>query len=254
MRNGAAAPREVLTTLRRQRAHVIFWSPRPPTNLTLQPHETTSGTRPLSLRPGPQPVAPVPEVDPDAPLVLSIQRGDLDAFRTLVERHERRVIGLVMRMLHCDRALAMDVTQEVFLRVYRGIPTLVLQARFTTWLHTVAMNYCIGEYRKTKALKRNRRTLSIDQPIAGTDDLTIEPKATTPGPSEAAHHKEIAVAVREAVNELPEEFRHAVLLRDLQGLSYEEIGEILGVPPGTVRSRIHRGRLLLQEKLAEFKP
>ncbi len=199
-------------------------------------------------------MAPVDDVDPDAPLVQRAQSGDVDAFRSLLERHERRVFGLVLRVLHCDREFARDVCQEVFIRAYRGLVGFDPVARFSTWLHTIALNYCITEYRKSKALKRARRTVSIDAPIAGTDDLRIEPVARGPQPADRVHHKEIAEAVRAAVHELPEEFQRAVLLRDLQGLSYEEIGEVLGIPPGTVRSRIHRGRLILQDKLAEFRP
>ncbi len=160
----------------------------------------------------------------------------------------------MLRVLHCDREFARDVCQEVFIRAYRGLVGFDPVARFSTWLHTIALNYCITEYRKSKAKKRARRTLSIDAPIAGTDDLKIELLARGPQPADRVHHKEIAEAVRAAVHELPEEFQRAVLLRDLQGLSYEEIGEVLGIPPGTVRSRIHRGRLILQEKLAEFRP
>lgn len=140
------------------------------------------------------------------------------------------------------------------MRTYRGLSGFDPASRFTTWLNTITLNYCITEYRKGKAQKRARRTLSIDAPVAGTDDLTIEPAARGPSPSDGVFHREISVAVRDAVHALPEEFRHAVLLRDLQGLSYEEIGEVLGVPPGTVRSRIHRGRLILQDKLKEFRP
>jgi RNA polymerase sigma-70 factor (ECF subfamily) len=205
--------------------------------------EIRPGTVPAASRSAPQPVAPVPEADPDEPLVRRAQAGDGEAFRSLIERHERRVFGLVIRVLHCDRDLALDVCQEVFLRTYRGLPGFDPASRFTTWLNTIALNFCITEYRKSKALKRARRTLSIDAPIAGTEDLTLQPTARGPSPSDGVHH-----------HELPEEFRHAVLLRDLQGMSYEEIAAILDIPPGTVRSRIHRGRLILQDKLAEFRP
>ena len=194
------------------------------------------------------------DVDPDASLVRRAQSGDVEAFRSLLERHERRVFSLVLRVLHCDREFARDVCQEVFVRAYRGLVGFDPVARFSTWLHTVALNYCITEYRKKKALKRARRTLSIDAPIDGTDDLYIQPVARGPQPADGVHHREIAAAVRAAVHELPDDFQRAVLLRDLQGLSYEEIGAILHIPPGTVRSRIHRGRLILQEKLKEFAP
>lgn len=222
--------------------------------MTQTPHETDPGTIASGSRSPPQPVGPVDDVDPDAPLVRLAQAGDVDAFRSLLERHERRVFGLVLRVLHCDREFARDVCQEVFVRAYRGLVGFDPVARFSTWLHTVALNYCITEYRKSKALKRARRTLSIDAPIDGTDDLTIEPVARGPQAADRMYHREIAEAVRAAVHELPEEFQRAVLLRDLQGLSYEEIGAILDIPPGTVRSRIHRGRLILQEKLKGFRP
>lgn len=164
------------------------------------------------------------------------------------------MFSLVIRVLHCDRDAARDVCQEVFVRAYRGLGSFDPIARFSTWLHAIALNYCISEYRRGKALKRNRRTLSLNAPLAGTEDVTIEPVARGPQPADGVHHREIAAAVRAAVRELPDEFQHAVLLRDLQGLSYEEIGAILRVPPGTVRSRIHRGRLLLQQRLEEFRP
>jgi len=142
--------------------------------------------------------------------------------------------------------------QDVFLRAFRGLPRFDGAVRFGTWLHTIAMNVCISEYRKRRTLKRNRRTLSIDAPLQGHDDLHIEPPSHEVDPGVRADHREFAETVRSAIHELPEDFRHAVLLRDMQGLSYEEIGDILGVPPGTVRSRIHRGRLILQDKLRGF--
>jgi len=182
------------------------------------------------------------------------REGDRAAFRELVESHQDRVFRLVRRVLRTDRDTAADLTQEVFLRVYRGLAGFDSRAKFTTWLHKIAMNLCVSQVRHLRALKRDRRTISLDAPISGTDDQRPEPVAQDVGPAERAHHNEVAVAVREAVGELPDEFRHAVLLRDLQGLSYEEIAEILELPPGTVRSRIHRGRLILQDKLREFRP
>ena len=182
------------------------------------------------------------------------RKGDDDAFRELVELHHRQIYRLAMRVLNCDRNHAEDVCQEVFLRAFRGLPRFDGGVRFGAWLHTIAMNVCISEYRKRRALKRDRRTLSIDAPIGGHDDLHIDPLSNEVDPGARADQREFANAVREAVAQLPEEFRHAVLLRDMQNLSYEEIAGILGVPPGTVRSRIHRGRLLLQEMLGGFQP
>lgn len=180
------------------------------------------------------------------------QNGDLDAFRELVEMFQDRVFRVVTAVLRCDRSTAEDLSQEVFLRVHKGLPAFDGQARFTTWLHTIAMNVAISEYRKRRAQKRDRRTLSIDAPLAGSDDLFLTPPSREVDPGERSHQQEFLARVRDCVQQLPDEFRQAVILRDMEGLAYEEVGEVLGVPAGTVRSRIHRGRLLLQQMLRGF--
>lgn len=190
--------------------------------------------------------------DPSQEVLQRAQAGDRDAFRSLVEGFQNKVFRLVIRVLKCDRQMAEDLCQEVFLRVHRGLHGFDGQARFGTWLHTIAMNVAISEYRKRRALKRNRATVSLDAPIQGTDDLGIDPPAQAVDPGERAHQREFLARVRACVQELPDEFRQAVVLRDMQGMSYEEVSEVLGVPAGTVRSRIHRGRLLLQQKLKGF--
>jgi RNA polymerase sigma-70 factor (ECF subfamily) len=182
------------------------------------------------------------------------QEGDEDAFRWLLEANERRVYGLVKRMLGCDLHTAADISQEVFLRAFRAIKTFDGRALFSTWIHKITMNLCITEYRKRKALKRDRPTYSIDAPVRGHDNLRAEPPSHEVDPSDRLHHKDIASAVQAAIERLPEEFRECVLLRDMQGLSYEEICDVLDLVPGTVRSRIHRGRLILQRMLREFTP
>ncbi|MHC4512879.1 MAG: RNA polymerase sigma factor [Planctomycetota bacterium] len=192
--------------------------------------------------------------DPNKGALLRAQQGEEEAFRELVENNQRRVYGLVIRMLSCDRETAADLSQEVFMRVYRGLARFDGRALFTTWLHKITMNVIISEVRHRRAMKRDRRTYSINAPIQGYDDLHIDPDSTERDPSDRAHHKEISVAVQAAVAELPDEFRECVLLRDMQGLSYEEISDVLELAPGTVRSKIHRGRLILQKKLKEFMP
>ena len=186
--------------------------------------------------------------------MLAAQAGDLDAFRALVEMFQDRVMRVMTAVLHCDRAFAEDLCQEVFLRVHKGLPGFDGAVRFATWLHTIAMNVAITEYRRRRTLKRDRRTVSIDAPIAGTDDLYLTPAGREVEPGERAHQHEFLARVRACVRELPDEFREVVVLRDMESLSYEEIAEVLGLPPGTVRSRIHRGRLMLQQMLREFAP
>jgi RNA polymerase sigma-70 factor (ECF subfamily) len=192
------------------------------------------------------------DVDPAREPMLRARAGDLDAFRTLVEMFQDRVMRIMVSILHCDRATAEDLGQEVFLRVHKGLPGFDGEVRFVAWLHAIATNVAITEYRRRRAQKRDRRTVSIDQPIAGTDDLYLTPAGRELDPREGAHQHEFLARVRQCVQELPDEFRAAVILRDMESLSYEEIAAALALPIGTVRSRIHRGRLLLQEMLRGF--
>ncbi len=192
------------------------------------------------------------DVDPALQPMLRARQGDADAFRVLVEMFSDRVMRVMVTVLRCDRAMAEDLCQEVFLRVHKGLPEFDGEGRFAAWLHTISMNVAISEYRRRRTQKRDRRTVSIDAPIAGTDDLYVAPEGREVDPGERAHQHEFLARVRECVQRLPDEFRACVVLRDMESLSYEEIGAALDLQPGTVRSRIHRGRLLLQEMLRGF--
>jgi RNA polymerase sigma-70 factor (ECF subfamily) len=176
----------------------------------------------------------------------------MDAFRRLIEEFQDRVFRVVISVLHCDRSAAEDLCQEVFLRVWKGLPSFDGSSRLYAWVHTIATNVAITEYRRRRAQKRAQRTLSIDAPIAGTDDLYLDPAGKERDPGDLSHQHEFLARVRACVHELPDEFRDAVVLRDLEAMSYEEIGAALDLPAGTVRSRIHRGRLLLQQMLRGF--
>ncbi|MBX3461734.1 MAG: sigma-70 family RNA polymerase sigma factor [Planctomycetes bacterium] len=226
-------------------------APAPP---RLQP-----GSQPAPLRLGGRGAAverglgdDLAEADPARDAMLAAQRGDTDAFRRLLEMFQDRVMRVMTSVLHCDRGDAEDLTQEVFLRVHKGLPAFDGGVRFVTWLHSIAMNVAISDYRRRRAQKRNRRTLSIDAPLPGTEDLHLAPPGREVDPGERAHQREFLARVRACVGRLPEEFRAAVVLRDMESLGYEEIAAVLDLPIGTVRSRIHRGRLLLQAMLQEF--
>lgn len=191
-------------------------------------------------------------MDPAREPMLRARAGDPEGFRVLVEMFADRVLRVMTSILHCDRSTAEDLCQEVFLRVHKGLADFDGEGRFVAWLHTIAMNVAVSEYRRRRTLKRGRRTVSIDQPIAGTDDLRHTPVGREVEPGEHAHQREFLARVRACVEQLPDEFRACVVLRDMESLSYEEIGVALGLQPGTVRSRIHRGRLLLQQMLRGF--
>jgi RNA polymerase sigma-70 factor (ECF subfamily) len=197
---------------------------------------------------------PAEAADPAQDLVRRAMAGDVEAFGGLVAAFQDRIFRVITAVLHCDRATAEDLCQEVFLRVHRSLSEFDGSARFHAWIHTIATNVAITEHRRRRAKKRGRTTVSIDAPIAGTDDLFLDPAGRERDPADRAHQSDFVARVRACVRELPDEFRDAVVLRDMEGLSYEEIASVLDLPPGTVRSRIHRGRLLLQDKLKGFLP
>jgi RNA polymerase sigma-70 factor, ECF subfamily len=166
----------------------------------------------------------------DEDLVRRYVRGDRAAFGTLVERHEGRVYNLAYRMLGRPEDAA-DATQEVFLICLRKLGGFQGRSAFTTWLHRVSANVCYEVLRKRS---RERPT-----------DEEIEP---VPGPDHA-DASAAAIDVHRALQRVPEEFRIVVLLHDLQGVPYEEIAQALGAPVGTVKSRLHRGRVALGRAL-----
>jgi RNA polymerase sigma-70 factor (ECF subfamily) len=166
----------------------------------------------------------------DEELVRRYVGGDSAAFGTLVERHERRVYNLAYRMLGRPEDAA-DATQEVFLICLRKLGGFRGRSAFTTWLHRVAVNVCFESLRK--------RTREVP---AGEE---VEPP---PGPDHA-ETSAAAVDVHRALQNVPEEFRTVLILHDVQGVPYEEIAETLGTPIGTVKSRLHRGRVALARVL-----
>lgn len=179
--------------------------------------------------------------DPDAPLVERAQRGDMQAFEMLVVKYQRRVERLISRMLR-DVDLVADVAQDTFLRAYRALPGFRGESAFYTWLYRIAVNTT------KRHMSRLQRDLLVSESTLESGDGDQElfrPSATlsdgvTPESQLAA--KELAQAVSAAVDGLAEDFRRALLLREVDGMSYEEIAELLGCPVGTVRSRIFRAR------------
>jgi len=176
-----------------------------------------------------------PRADDD--LATEAARGNRDALEVLLSRHFRFVHGICRRILN-EPDDALDATQEALLAIARGIASFDGRSRFTTWCYRVTTNAALDEARR-----RNRRPI----PVAEIPDRRATP---------AESHDEAAdrLDVEAALATLSPEFRAAVALRDLAGLDYAEIAEILGIPPGTVRSRIARGRAALAERLADRRP
>jgi RNA polymerase sigma-70 factor, ECF subfamily len=187
--------------------------------------------------------------DPDAVLMLRVKRGDRAAFVELVEKYKQPVMNLVYRTLH-DEAEAEDLAQNVFLQVYKSARRYESRAKFSTWLFTIARNLCLNEIRR-----RSRHPAdSIEESHAEHDDQPrqqFEDKSSVP-PPEKLLHGELAQKIEEALAELPENQRTAILLCRQEELSYEEIAEVLGCSLSATKSLIHRGRETLKEKLKPY--
>ncbi len=182
----------------------------------------------------------------DEEAIDRVLAGDRDAFAVLVDRHGARVHAVILRMVG-DPAAAEDLAQETLVKAYANLGSFRRGAAFSTWLHAIAVNQVRSEFRRRKSLK-GRAPLSLDAGSGEDGERTgpPEPESREPGPSADAERVEEAAAVHRALATLDEEYREAVVLRDLEGLSYEEIAAATGVPVGTVRSRIHRGRSALR--------
>ena len=172
-------------------------------------------------------------------LALRHRYGDPEAFEEIYARFGDMVFGLALRM-GGDRELAADMTQETFLRVYRHLGRFRGRSSLKTWIYRIAINCC-----RSRLRRRSRRRLE------GPLEQMGEVADRRGGPEEDALAHDLGRRLAAAVGELPVAFREAVVLRDVQGLSYVEIGEVLGVRIGTVRSRIARGRERLRSMLEE---
>lgn len=179
-------------------------------------------------------------------LLERAKSGDIIAFEELIGSYQKRVFNLALRIIgNYDDAA--DLAQEAFVRIYKAISSFKEQSSFSTWVYRITTNVCLDEIRKRK----NRKVVYIDEDIQ-TDDGEMKRQviSSDPGPDEAAERSEIRRIVNDAINRLPEEQRVVITLRDLQGMSYEEIARILELPAGTVKSRINRARLALKNMLS----
>ncbi len=185
--------------------------------------------------------------DSDAELVARAQAGDLHAFELLVLKYRRRIQRVIARLVR-DADAVEDIAQDTFLRAYRALPQFRGDAQFYTWLYRIAVNTA-----KQALLERRHQPTAADAgPTTADDEETFsaeqEPMAEdTPETVLAA--RELAQAVEAALAALPEDWRQAVTLREIEGLSYEDIAARMGTPIGTVRSRIYRAREAIAQRI-----
>jgi RNA polymerase sigma-70 factor (ECF subfamily) len=188
--------------------------------------------------------------DQDSGLIERFLKGDEGGFNQLVMAYQDRVFNLCYRFLG-EQGEAEDVAQEVFVTIYRSLKDYRGDSLFSTWLYRITVNHCKN---RLKYLGRRQyfQSSSIDKPM-DTEDGEVYPtlEAEGPGPEESMSKRELEALVHEKVNELDPEHRMVILLRDIQGLSYQEIAQVLNLREGTVKSRIHRARLELKDKLGK---
>ena len=184
----------------------------------------------------------------DRTLVKAAQAGDARAFRALVERYQRRVVQLALAMTK-DADEAMDIAQETFVRVHRYLPSFKGDSSFFTWTYRIAMNLCLDAQRRKGRLER----VDVEQ----RDEAEIEaamdpPSAALAGPQRQALNAELRDRIEEALASLSDNHRAILLLREVEGLSYEDLAKVLGIRKGTVMSRLFHARLKMQNKLREY--
>ncbi len=188
------------------------------------------------------------DADADALLVERVKLGDTRAFEMLVVKYQRRIERLISRMVR-DTDLVQDIAQETFIRVYRAIPQFRGDSAFYTWLYRIAVNTA---KKMLMDMKRDPLVLESATHIGDEGEETSRAESElTDGetPEAILASKEIAAAVNAAVEALSEELRQAITLREIEGLSYEEIAELMNCPIGTVRSRIYRAREAIATRL-----
>jgi RNA polymerase sigma-70 factor (ECF subfamily) len=189
-----------------------------------------------------------PDSEPDALLVERTKRGDVKAFEMLVVKYQRRIERLIGRMVR-DVDLVQDIAQETFIRAYRAIPQFRGESAFYTWLYRIAVNTA------KKALVDLRRDPLVSETALvshddGDETSRVENELSDgETPESLLASKEVAAAVNSAIDALSEDLRQAIVLREIEGLSYEEISSVMNCPIGTVRSRIFRAREAIAVRL-----
>jgi RNA polymerase sigma-70 factor (ECF subfamily) len=176
---------------------------------------------------------------PDS-LIEQCLAGDQLAWEQIVRQNWRKVFNVAYKFVgkHDE---AEDLTQDIFLKIFKALNTFDRRANFQTWIISISRNLCIDHYR---SVRKERQTIARD-----VDSSELQPATHERGPYAQAEHQDLRAQLRQALETLPLSLRTAVVLRDLQELSYQEIADRLGLPEGTVKSRINRGRIELAHQL-----
>jgi len=188
--------------------------------------------------------------DADSKLVARCQKGDMDAFEQLVTRHQKKMLNFAFRMMG-DYNEACDVVQEAFLSAYRAITKFRQDALFSTWLYTIVSNHARTSLQKSR-VRHCRECVSLDAPVNTQDGVCVRETPSEAETNQARLERtHIESRVQECIGALDTEHREVLVLRDIQGNSYEEIGKMLQMAEGTVKSRIFRARNAMKNCLSD---
>lgn len=189
-------------------------------------------------------------LDEDTELARECRQGSREAFNRLVYKYQDRIYSIALRMMQ-NTEEAKDIAQDVFFSVYKSIKRFRGDSKLATWLYRIAVNACINKL-KSKSRKQTQpieETSPAKMGEAGQEGTT---SSEISDPHKALERKDLGQKIEGELAKLPPESRIVVLLRDVQGMSYEEIEKILGIPDGTVKSRLHRARLELKKRLKKI--
>ncbi len=188
------------------------------------------------------------EADEDSALVALCQSGDLAAFETLVRKHQKRMFNIAFRMTN-DYDEACEVVQDTFVSAYKNIRAFRGDSKFTTWLTAIVVNLSKNRLKQMSS-RGGHEAFSLDAPVRTDDgELTIDPPSKEPSVLDRLEQQDIRLRVQDCIRTLEPDFREILVLRDMQDCSYEEIGSILRMRAGTVKSRLFRAREAIKECL-----
>jgi RNA polymerase sigma-70 factor (ECF subfamily) len=187
-------------------------------------------------------------LDDDAALISSIRRGDLNAFEILVNRHQTRMLNISLHLIgNFDDAC--EVVQDAFLSAYKNLESFRGESKFTTWLTAITVNLSKNRLKQTRS-RQSHEAFSINAPLPSVGgDMVLDPPSKEQSALLKLEHREVQLQVRDCIKALDEDFRDILVLRDLQDFSYDEIGSMLNIREGTVKSRLFRAREMVKDCL-----
>ena len=190
------------------------------------------------------------DADEDIEFVLACQKGDAESFGVLVERHQKKMLNIAYRMMG-DYNEACDVAQEAFLAAYKSINKFKAEAKFSTWLYRIVINYSKNRLKQLRNISQREGVYIDDSLETKIEEALCQSFANDKNPGAQMEKREREAQVHKCITSLDEEYRDVLVLRDIQGLPYAEIKDILKIPEGTVKSRLSRARNALKDCLVK---